>query len=613
MTLPTGANIVVNGDFETVTNADDNFFLPAEVDGWQTLGTETQLNIFNNQNFGNVLDLDSTAAEFDRVYQDVGTLADTEYLVTFDFRKNQAGPNDASAQSYDFEVWWNGELIETYQSGDYWQTGSIRVTSSSNLTTQLLFCEVVESGQPQGGDGVGALLDNIRVMQAIEVTPENASFETVTGDGGTNGIFYRPYEVAGWGAMSADFADRWLKINSSGESVSATNGDRYLNLDTTDQVRNIAYRDVTTVDGTTYYVTFDMRIDGETDDEMRVRWNENWAGTLRGTHDWQNYGFMLTAEASTTRLTFLEPDAGDGSGPLIDNVRIFAVQSNPIVVDLNGAQAGQDTEVTYVPGTGPVKLISDIELSHPTSDRVSSVTVTLGGAADGSSELIAVSEANIPLDENDEPKITSFHYETSTRQLQLVGEATLAEYALVLRSLSYFNNADPITTTDRTVTVTVTNDELPLLSSSSEATATVSIETNQEAIDDAILQKFIADNDLDVQSFSSGLYAVIDDPGTGDTPDINSSVRVAYTGRFLTRNSQNQIVEGEVFDSSSAAGVTFPLTNVIEGWQQGIPLFSEGGTGKLLIPSDLGYGSNDGFGIPANSILIFDIELLEVV
>jgi FKBP-type peptidyl-prolyl cis-trans isomerase FkpA len=57
--------------------------------------------------------------------------------------------------------------------------------------------------------------------------------------------------------------------------------------------------------------------------------------------------------------------------------------------------------------------------------------------------------------------------------------------------------------------------------------------------------------------------------------------------------------------------VEFPLYQLIEGWQIGIPKFGKGGKGKLLVPSRLGYGSSDRGSIPANSTLIFDIELLD--
>ena len=122
-------------------------------------------------------------------------------------------------------------------------------------------------------------------------------------------------------------------------------------------------------------------------------------------------------------------------------------------------------------------------------------------------------------------------------------------------------------------------------------------------IDEDIIQEYIADHNLDAVATGSGLYYVIETTGNGVFPDLSSVVTVAYTGK---------LTDGSVFDQSSSAGISFPLTNVIEGWQEGIPLFSEGGTGKLLIPSALGYGSNAIGSIPANSVLIFDIELLDV-
>jgi FKBP-type peptidyl-prolyl cis-trans isomerase FkpA len=52
--------------------------------------------------------------------------------------------------------------------------------------------------------------------------------------------------------------------------------------------------------------------------------------------------------------------------------------------------------------------------------------------------------------------------------------------------------------------------------------------------------------------------------------------------------------------------------NVIQGWQEGIPLFSEGGSGILIIPSALGYGNQAIGNIPRNSVLIFEVNLIDV-
>jgi FKBP-type peptidyl-prolyl cis-trans isomerase FkpA len=125
----------------------------------------------------------------------------------------------------------------------------------------------------------------------------------------------------------------------------------------------------------------------------------------------------------------------------------------------------------------------------------------------------------------------------------------------------------------------------------------------QASTDDQTITNYIANNKLIAKATGSGLYYVISSQGTGSNPSLNSTVRVAYKG-YLTN--------GSVFDQSSPAGISFGLSSVIKGWQEGIPLFKQGGKGKLLIPSALAYGSQSVGGIPANSVLIFDIELLDV-
>lgn len=125
----------------------------------------------------------------------------------------------------------------------------------------------------------------------------------------------------------------------------------------------------------------------------------------------------------------------------------------------------------------------------------------------------------------------------------------------------------------------------------------------QAAEDEEIIQQYIADNNLNATATGSGLYYVIDAQGTGAGCTSASTVTVAYKGYYTS---------GSVFDESSAQGVEFPLSGVIKGWTEGIPYFKEGGTGMLLIPSALGYGKSGRGSIPPNSVLIFDIELIDV-
>ncbi len=125
----------------------------------------------------------------------------------------------------------------------------------------------------------------------------------------------------------------------------------------------------------------------------------------------------------------------------------------------------------------------------------------------------------------------------------------------------------------------------------------------QADLDETLITNYISSNSLAATGTGSGLYYTIDSLGTGVYPTLASSVTVVYKGSLL---------DGKVFDESSAAGATFPLSSVITGWQEGIPKYKAGGRGKLLIPSGLGYGNQSVGTIPVNSVLLFDIHLISV-
>lgn len=74
------------------------------------------------------------------------------------------------------------------------------------------------------------------------------------------------------------------------------------------------------------------------------------------------------------------------------------------------------------------------------------------------------------------------------------------------------------------------------------------------------------------------------------------------------------LTSGSTFDSSRPKGrpLDYPLSNLIEGWKEGVPGMKVGGIRRLLIPSDLGYGPQNKPGIPANSTLVFEMELVDV-
>ncbi|PKH49220.1 peptidylprolyl isomerase [Tenacibaculum sp. Bg11-29] len=126
-------------------------------------------------------------------------------------------------------------------------------------------------------------------------------------------------------------------------------------------------------------------------------------------------------------------------------------------------------------------------------------------------------------------------------------------------------------------------------------------EPNFDAQNEAEIVKYIADNNLTAKKSDSGLYYVINTEGTGGQPTSNSKVTIAYKGYYL---------DGKVFDQNSAFETN--LQGVIKGWTEGVTYFKEGGSGILLIPSKLGYGSKNYRGIPGGSVLVFDISLLKI-
>jgi peptidylprolyl isomerase/FKBP-type peptidyl-prolyl cis-trans isomerase FklB len=111
-----------------------------------------------------------------------------------------------------------------------------------------------------------------------------------------------------------------------------------------------------------------------------------------------------------------------------------------------------------------------------------------------------------------------------------------------------------------------------------------------------------------VKTLPSGLqYKVVrSGPADGLRPQKHDEVKVNYEGKLIT---------GEVFDSSYERGTpaAMPLDALIPGWIEALQLMRPGDEWILYVPPKLGYGDEDKGPIPANSVLIFRIELLGVL
>ncbi|MGX2950902.1 FKBP-type peptidyl-prolyl cis-trans isomerase [Ursidibacter sp. B-7004-1] len=107
-----------------------------------------------------------------------------------------------------------------------------------------------------------------------------------------------------------------------------------------------------------------------------------------------------------------------------------------------------------------------------------------------------------------------------------------------------------------------------------------------------------------VKKTESGLLYKIEKVGEGESPKATDTVKVHYKGT---------LTDGTVFDSSyeRKEPIEFQLNQLIPGWIEAIPMLKKGGKMEIVLPPQLGYGDRQAGKIPANSTLIFEIELLD--
>ncbi len=128
-----------------------------------------------------------------------------------------------------------------------------------------------------------------------------------------------------------------------------------------------------------------------------------------------------------------------------------------------------------------------------------------------------------------------------------------------------------------------------------------------QAKEQEAMQQYLKDNKITATPLESGLYYIEVKRGSGAKAEAGKKVKVKYTGMLL---------DGKVFDSSENHGQPFEFNlgtgEVIPGWDEGISKMKAGGKAKLVIPSNLGYGSRGMGNIPPYSTLVFEVELVEV-
>jgi FKBP-type peptidyl-prolyl cis-trans isomerase FkpA len=128
--------------------------------------------------------------------------------------------------------------------------------------------------------------------------------------------------------------------------------------------------------------------------------------------------------------------------------------------------------------------------------------------------------------------------------------------------------------------------------------------TVASAAEIANVQTYLANTGItNAVQHSSGMFYVINPQGTGESPNLCSTVTIQYRGNVFNNPA--------AFDSTpGTSNRAFPLNQLIAGWQLALPLVKTGGSVTLYIPPSLGYGnSSPSSAIPANSYLRFTINL----
>ncbi len=122
----------------------------------------------------------------------------------------------------------------------------------------------------------------------------------------------------------------------------------------------------------------------------------------------------------------------------------------------------------------------------------------------------------------------------------------------------------------------------------------------QKSIDEKAITAFLTKEKITAQRDTTGIHYVIHKSEGKEKPTPENCVEVNYEGKLLET--------GQTFDKNN--GISFPLNQVIRGWQVGIPLLGIGDSATLYIPSEMAYGTRGIPGaIPPNSILVFNVKL----
>lgn len=123
------------------------------------------------------------------------------------------------------------------------------------------------------------------------------------------------------------------------------------------------------------------------------------------------------------------------------------------------------------------------------------------------------------------------------------------------------------------------------------------------ATDRGLIEAYVVEEELEGFFTEDSVFIAFQvEQSEGDSPTITNSVDVIYRGYLL---------DGREFDDSEGEVRSFPLQGLIIGWQIALPFFKRGERATIIVPSRYGYGNEQNGIIPPNSVIAFDIELVD--
>jgi FKBP-type peptidyl-prolyl cis-trans isomerase FkpA len=136
------------------------------------------------------------------------------------------------------------------------------------------------------------------------------------------------------------------------------------------------------------------------------------------------------------------------------------------------------------------------------------------------------------------------------------------------------------------------------------------IAQDQKTKDDQIIKDHLAKNKIKASKTASGLYYSITKKGTGENAKKGQVVGMYYFGKFLDGRRFDGNMDESYKPSGNPLSFTLGVGQVVPGWDEGIQLLNPGTRATFYIPSALGYGPGGRGPIPANTIMVFDVELV---